>query len=210
VHGGRGHQLPIFYAPVYKTIKLHNTRGAKFILLSINGPDSKMWGQIQACNTFMLRKSCPIALLKGTWGKDVQVHILLTSVLYKGSCSVSSPDNLPAGNDPRYPLAKNLGEPQSRSVQFVEEINLLHFPGIESRFLGHPSRSLVTVPTATSISLVTVPTATGMSNSYVRAILTKSATIFDAEPQNKKKVAAYNRPTTKYHDTISNIVFCCI
>jgi hypothetical protein len=41
----------------------------------------------------------------------------------------------------RYPLAKSLGGPQSRSIQFGEEINLIHLPAIESRFLGHLSRS---------------------------------------------------------------------
>jgi hypothetical protein len=93
------------------------------------------------CNTFILRRSCPIALHKGTWAKDIQVHILLPSVLHRDNCSVSNTANLPAEIIPQYPLAKSLGGPQGRSVQFGEEIHMLHLLGIESRFLGRPSRS---------------------------------------------------------------------
>ena len=88
------------------------------------------------------QENCPIALHKGTWRKGVQDHVLLHSVLHGGNCSASSTANLPAEMIPRYPLAKSLGGPQSRSVKYGEEIYLIHLLGIESRFRGHPSSCL--------------------------------------------------------------------
>ena len=43
-------------------------------------------------------------------------------------------------------LSKSLGEPQSRSGRFGEEIHILSLPGIEPRFLGCPSRNLIITP----------------------------------------------------------------
>jgi hypothetical protein len=52
---------------------------------------------------------------------------------------------------PQYPLYRRLGRPQSRSVPNREEKNFLPLPGIEPRFLGCPSRTLVDIPTELSV-----------------------------------------------------------
>jgi hypothetical protein len=57
------------------------------------------------------------------------------------------PAALPPGKQPRYPLYRGLGGPQSWSGRYKEENNLLPIPGIKSRLLGRPARSLVPIPT---------------------------------------------------------------
>jgi hypothetical protein len=52
----------------------------------------------------------------------------------------------PWGESLPYSLDRRLGEPQSLSGRYAEEKNLFPLPGIESRFLGRPARSLVATP----------------------------------------------------------------
>jgi hypothetical protein len=53
----------------------------------------------------------------GTWGeRRYSSYLFLTSALVGGEWSVSRPGRaLPQGKDPRYPLYRRLGAPQSRS-----------------------------------------------------------------------------------------------
>jgi hypothetical protein len=48
-------------------------------------------------------------------GVDVQIHIFLTSVLVEVGGQLHVPAALPPGTNPRYPLYRWLGGPQSRS-----------------------------------------------------------------------------------------------
>jgi hypothetical protein len=57
---------------------------------------------------------------------------------------------LPPGKDPRYPLYRRLGGPQSRSGRYEKEKNRLPLPEIELRLLGRLIRSLVAIPTELS------------------------------------------------------------
>jgi hypothetical protein len=49
------------------------------------------------------------------------------------------------GNRPRYTLYRRLSGPQSRSGHHGREKNLLPLPGIESRYLSHPSHILAII-----------------------------------------------------------------
>jgi hypothetical protein len=57
----------------------------------------------------------------------------------------------PRRRSPRYPLDRMLDGPQYRPERFGEEKNILTLPEIESRTLGSPVRSLVSVPTQLSL-----------------------------------------------------------
>jgi hypothetical protein len=50
----------------------------------------------------------------------------------------------PQGKEPRKPLDRILGEPQSQFRPYGREKKLLPLPGIEPRFFGHLACSLVT------------------------------------------------------------------
>jgi hypothetical protein len=68
--------------------------------------------------TRMVKKqSSPSARHGGAWGgEEVQLYSFLTSALDGGEWSASRPCRaLPWGKDPRYPLNRRLGGPQSRS-----------------------------------------------------------------------------------------------
>jgi hypothetical protein len=63
-------------------------------------------------------------------------------VLDGGEWSASRPGRaLPQGKDPRYPLYRRLGGPQSRSGHRGSRKNPLPLPGIEPRSPGRPVRS---------------------------------------------------------------------
>jgi hypothetical protein len=65
-----------------------------------------------------LSKSCPATRHGGTWGeKRYSSYSFLTSALDGGEWSASRPGRAlyPRGKDPRYPLDRRLGGPQSRS-----------------------------------------------------------------------------------------------
>jgi hypothetical protein len=55
-----------------------------------------------------------------------------------------------SGKNHRYPLKRDLCESQSWSGRFKEEKNLLPPSGIELRFLGRETRSLLLIPTTLS------------------------------------------------------------
>jgi hypothetical protein len=52
-------------------------------------------------------------------------------------------------NGNEYVTMATMGGPQSRSGLCGEENNLLPLPGIKTRLLGHPARSLVSILTVT-------------------------------------------------------------
>jgi hypothetical protein len=55
------------------------------------------------------------------------------------------------GNNAPVPIVyRRLGGPQSRSGRYGEEKNPFPVPGIDSRYLGRPCLSLVTIPTELS------------------------------------------------------------
>jgi hypothetical protein len=56
----------------------------------------------------------------------------------------------PGGRAPWYPL-NSLSQRQSQLRRFGEDINLLLLPAVETRFLGYPFRSLVTIRTELSL-----------------------------------------------------------
>jgi hypothetical protein len=58
--------------------------------------------------------------MKGYGGVDVQVHMALVG----GELSASRTDRFTSGKEPRYPLDRRLGGPQSRSGRRGEEKNL--------------------------------------------------------------------------------------
>jgi hypothetical protein len=53
----------------------------------------------------------------------------------------------PGGKSHWYRLGRRLDGPQGRSGHFAKQKDLLHLPGVESRFLGCPSRRLLTLRT---------------------------------------------------------------
>jgi hypothetical protein len=59
---------------------------------------------------------------------EAQLHTRLTSVLDAGERSTSRADHLTAGKEPRYPLKRRVGGPQSRSQHFGEDKNLSPLP----------------------------------------------------------------------------------
>jgi hypothetical protein len=77
-----------------------------------------------------------------TYGRvDVWIHIFLTSALAGGEWSASRPGRFtPGGNNPRYPLDRRLGGPQSRSGR-RREMKVSPLSGPELRPLGHAARS---------------------------------------------------------------------
>jgi hypothetical protein len=90
----------------------------------------------------------------GTRGKAVPQHIyggagglyssysFTTSALYGVSGQGYAPDAFyPQGKDPRYPLYRRLGGPQSRSGHRAYRKNLLPLLWIEPRSPGRPARS---------------------------------------------------------------------
>jgi len=78
------------------------------------------------------------------------VEVGLGSFLYSGLdegdfVSYAPPAAFPGWNH-WDALSRNLGEPQSRYGRLGEEIHVLSLTGIETRFLGCPSCSLVIIP----------------------------------------------------------------
>jgi hypothetical protein len=65
-------------------------------------------------------------------GEEARLHSLLTSAEDKGS-QIHAPAALALVKEPRYPLDRSLGGPQSRSGRFVKKKNLLPLPGFEPR-----------------------------------------------------------------------------
>jgi hypothetical protein len=69
-------------------------------------------------------------------------YSFLTSALDGGEWSASRPCRaLPRGKDPRYPLYRRVGGPQSRSGHRGYRKNPLPLPGIKPRSHGNPVRS---------------------------------------------------------------------
>jgi hypothetical protein len=67
----------------------------------------------------------------------------LTSALVGGEWSTSRTQPLyPRGKNPRYPLDRRLGWPQSRSGRFGEE-KFLNLPRLELRPFGRPARIII-------------------------------------------------------------------
>jgi len=65
-----------------------------------------------------------------------------------------APEALTPKKEPRYPLTTRLRGPQSRYECSGEDRNMLSATEIETRFLGHPDRSLAAIDYAMpSISL---------------------------------------------------------
>jgi hypothetical protein len=65
----------------------------------------------------------------------------------EGSGQLYAPAALPPGKEPRYPLDRRLGGPQSRSGHGGEEKNSQLPPGIEPCNPGRPAPILVAIPT---------------------------------------------------------------
>lgn len=87
-----------------------------------------------------------------TW---VHLHSFLTSPLERVNGQLHAPAALLPGGTPLPPPTEQEGSrPQSWSGSCRTEINRFPWPGIESRFLGHPARSLVTILTTLSRLLV--------------------------------------------------------
>jgi hypothetical protein len=61
-------------------------------------------------------------------GVHVVIHIFLTSALDGGEWSASLPGRFTPGKEPRYPLDRRLGGPQSRSGRRGEE-TIFHLIG---------------------------------------------------------------------------------
>jgi hypothetical protein len=59
--------------------------------------------------------------MKAYGGVDVYIHIFLTSALAGGEWTASRTGLFTPGEKPRYPLARRLGGPQSRSGRRGEE-----------------------------------------------------------------------------------------
>jgi hypothetical protein len=60
----------------------------------------------------------------------------------------------PRGKDPRYPLDRKLGEPQSRSGHRGYRKNPFPPPGIEPRSPGRPARSQTLLPELTRLQIL--------------------------------------------------------
>jgi hypothetical protein len=72
-------------------------------------------------------------------GEDVYYYSFLTSALNGGEWSASRPSRaLPQGKDPRYPLDRRLGGPQSWSGKEARGKNHLLVSGIELPSPGRP------------------------------------------------------------------------
>jgi hypothetical protein len=78
------------------------------------------------------------------------------------SVRLHTPAALPPGGQPRYPVYRRLGGPQSQCGRYGEEQSLLPLLGIE---LGHPVRRVVTIQTELSrLRIVTKLWAEGLEN----------------------------------------------
>jgi len=64
-------------------------------------------------------------------GREGIAPLIIISIV--GELSASCPDHLNSKKEPRYPLKRRLGGPQSRSGHFGEEKNLLFLLGFELR-----------------------------------------------------------------------------
>jgi hypothetical protein len=78
-------------------------------------------------------------------GVDVQIHILLTSILVGGEWPASCPGSFNPGKSPRHPLSRRLGGLQSRSGQRgKEEIFLPYWVSNSDPSVDQPVVSLYT------------------------------------------------------------------
>jgi hypothetical protein len=105
------------------------------------------WRQWQAkANKYIPKQqSSPATLHDGAWGeRRYNSFSFLTSALDGGEWATSRLGRaLSRGKDPRYPLYRRLGGPQSRSGHRGYRKNPLLLPGIEPRSPGRPARSQI-------------------------------------------------------------------
>jgi hypothetical protein len=100
--------------------------------------------RLKVCKVQSLQKqSSPATHHEGAWGeRRYSSYLFLTSALVGGEWSASRPDHaLPRRKDPRYPLYRRLGGPQSRSGHRGYRKNPLSLPEIEPRSPGRSVRS---------------------------------------------------------------------
>jgi hypothetical protein len=100
------------------TSLIHNSRSVtNNIDLTISCLTCCCITSIHQALTQSLLKSCPTKCHESAWGKRrYRSYSFLTLALDRGERSASRPGRaLPRGKDPRYPLYRGVGGPQSRS-----------------------------------------------------------------------------------------------
>ena len=65
-------------------------------------------------------KIVPVPTRRRIPGVEIQNHSFLTSAVGEGEWSVSCPGHYTIGKEPRYPLKRRMGGPQSQSGRFIE------------------------------------------------------------------------------------------
>jgi len=66
-------------------------------------------------------------------GVEIKISSFLTSTVGAGEWSVSCPGHYNIGKEPRYPLKRRMGRPQSQSWRFIEVKNIFPPPVFEPR-----------------------------------------------------------------------------